>query len=127
MPDNLCYTQKVRGFQQQKVEKAQNRLIYHQKRTKHRFPCCGLTHVAAEAISERQVRGEPMGACRHVFLRFTTHRLYCHKCHNRNMEYIPFLLHPKSRPCRHRIPPMVPIGRRNTNTGTQNNGKDDSQ
>ncbi len=86
MPDNLYYTQKVRGFQQQKVEKAQNRLIYHLKRTKHRCPCCGSTHVAAEAISERQVRGEPMGACRHVFLRFTTHRLYGHKCRNRNED-----------------------------------------
>ncbi len=97
MPDNLYYTQQVRGFQQQKVEKARNRLIYHLKRTKHRCPCCGSPHVAAEAISARQVRGEPMGACRQVYLRFTTHRLYCHNCHKRNMEHIPFLSHPKSR------------------------------
>ncbi len=97
MPDNLYYTQHVRGFQQQKVEKMRNSLTYYLKRTKHRCPCCGSTHIAADAVNERQVRGEPMGACRQVFLHFTTHRLYCHNCHNRNMEHIPFLSHPKSR------------------------------
>ena len=30
-------------------------------------------------------------------LEFTIHRLYCHSCHHRELEDIPFLSHPKAR------------------------------
>jgi hypothetical protein len=32
-----------------------------------------------------------------VVLELTIHRLYCHSCHHREIEHIPFLSHPKPR------------------------------
>ena len=58
---------------------------------------CGSTDVKPEPLRRRRVRGEPLGSCRKVILEFTIHRLYCHRCHHREMEHIPFLPHPKAR------------------------------
>ena len=44
-----------------------------------------------------RIRGEPLGSCRKVVLVFSIHRLYCHCCHHRETEHIPFLSHPKAR------------------------------
>ena len=96
MPDNLYYTQRIRGFQQQSKEYRKESLIYSLRRTKHRCPRCGSTEVVTEPISQRSIRGEPMGACREVRLEFTSHRLYCRRCKARTMEHIPFLSHPKA-------------------------------
>ena len=41
MPVNLYYTQKVRGFQQEKVKYSKESVEIHLKRTKHQYPCCG--------------------------------------------------------------------------------------
>ena len=97
MPTNLYYTQKVRGFQQEHVEYFPGKAVYELKRTEHRCPRCGSKDVSAERMGERSVRGVPMGACREVFLRHAMHRIYCHHCHGRSMEHIPFLSHPKAR------------------------------
>ena len=32
-----------------------------------------------------------------MVLELTIHRLYCHSCHHREIEHIPFLSHPKAR------------------------------
>ncbi len=96
MSDNLYYTQGIRGFQQQFAEKYSGKLIYHLNRTKYLCPCCGSKHVVAQEISNREVLGAPMGRCKEVLFRFKSHRLYCHKCHHRSMEHIPFLSPPKS-------------------------------
>ena len=61
MPDNLYYTQRIRGFQQQSKEYRKESLIYSLRRTKHRCPRCGSTEVVTEPISRRSIRGEPMG------------------------------------------------------------------
>ena len=36
-----------------------------------------------------------MGCCREVYLRHSMHRIYCHACHARLMEHIPFVSHSK--------------------------------
>ena len=97
MPVNLYYTQKVRGFQQETVKYSGKTVTFSLKRTLHHCPRCGSKDVAAETIRQRSIRGEPMGCCREVRLEFTVHRLYCRKCHSREMEHIPFLSHPKAR------------------------------
>ena len=97
MPVNLYYTQRVRGFQQKHVEYFPEKAVYELKRTEHRCPKCGSGKVFAERLGERSIRGTPMGACREVYLRHTMHRIYCHHCHSRSMEHIPFLSHPKAR------------------------------
>jgi len=97
MPVNLYYTQRVRGFQQENVKYLKNSVEIQLKRTKHQCPYCGSTRVTVEPVRRRQIRGEPLGSCRNVVLEFTIHRLYCHSCHHREMEHIPFLSHPKSR------------------------------
>ena len=97
MPVNLYYTQKVRGFQQTHVEYFSEKAVYELKRTVHRCPRCGSKDVSAERLGERSIRGVPMGACRVVYLRHAMHRIYCHHCHGRSMEHIPFLSHPKAR------------------------------
>jgi transposase len=38
-----------------------------------------------------------MGVCREVHLRYSLHRIYCRKCHERSMEHIPFQTHAKAR------------------------------
>ena len=90
MPVNLYYTQRVRGFQQENVKYLKNSVEIQLKRTKHQCPYCGSTRVTVEPVRRRQIRGEPLGSCRNVVLEFTIHRLYCHRCHHREMEHIPF-------------------------------------
>ncbi len=97
MPVNLYYTQKVRGFQQTSVKYSTKSVEISLKRTKHQCPHCGSTAVTVEPIRIRHIRGEPLGSCRKVVLVFTIHRLYCHCCHHRETEHIPFLSHPKAR------------------------------
>ena len=97
MPVNLYYTQKVRGFQQETVKYSERTVTFTLRRTIHRCPRCGSSDVSAEAIRRRGIRGEPLGHCREVCLEFMVHRLYCRKCHAREMEHIPFLSHPKAR------------------------------
>ena len=97
MPVNLYYTQRVRGFQQETVKYSEKTVTFTLRRTIHRCPRCGSINVSAEGIRRRSIRGEPLGHCREVYLEFMVHRLYCHKCHAREMEYIPFLSHPKAR------------------------------
>ena len=97
MPVNLYYTQKVRGFQQEKVKYSKENVEIHLKRTKHQCPYCGSSAVTVEPLRRRRIRGEPLGSCRQVVLELTVHRLYCHSCHHRELEHIPFLSHPKAR------------------------------
>ena len=97
MPVNLYYTQKVRGFQQTRVKYSKESVEIHLKRIKHQCPYCGSTAVTVEPIRIRRIRGEPLGSCRKVVLELTIHRLYCHSCHHREIEHIPFLSHPKAR------------------------------
>ena len=97
MPVNLYYTQKVRGFQQETVKYSERTVTFTLRRTIHRCPRCGSSDVSAEAIRRRRIRGEPLGHCREVCLEFMVHRMYCRKCHAREMEHIPFLSHPKAR------------------------------
>ena len=97
MPVNLYYTQRVRGFQEENVKYSQNSVEIQLKRTKHQCPYCGSGSVAVEPIRRRRIRGEPLGCCRNVVLELTVHRLYCHRCHHREVEHIPFLSHPKAR------------------------------
>ena len=97
MPVNLYYTQKVRGFQQENVKYSKESVEIRLKRTKHQCPHCGSLAVTVEPIRRRRIRGEPLGSCRKVVLELTVHRLYCHRCHHREIEHIPFLSHPKAR------------------------------
>ena len=96
MPVNLYCTQKVRGLQQEKVKYSPKRVEIHLKRTKHQCSYCGSTAVTVEPI-RRRICGEPLGRCRQVVLKLIVQRLYCHCCHHRKMEHIPFLSHPKAR------------------------------
>ena len=75
MPVNLYYTQKVRGFQQEKVKYSKGSAEIRLKRTKHQCPYCGSLAVTVEPIRRRQIRGEPLGSCRKVVLEFTVNRL----------------------------------------------------
>ena len=80
MPVNLYYTQKVRGFQQ-KHEYSREKVVFELKRTEQRCAKCGSKDVSTELIGERSISGAPMGICREVHLRYSVHRIYCHKCH----------------------------------------------
>ena len=42
MPVNLYYSQKVRGFQQERVKYFKDSIEIYLKRTKHQCPYCGL-------------------------------------------------------------------------------------
>ena len=97
MPINLYYTQQVRGFQQVHVEYLQGKVVYELNRTEQRCPKCGSKDVFAELTGDRRILGVPMGVCREVYLRHAVHRIYCHRCHGRSMEHIPFLSHSKAR------------------------------
>jgi len=91
---SLCsITGKSGDFKEYSGEK----VIYELKRTQHRCPKCGSKDVFAERMGERSIRGVPMGVCREVYLRYTMHRIYCYHCHERSMEHVPFLSHPKAR------------------------------
>ena len=64
MPVNLYYTQKIRGFQQEKVKYSKESVEIRLKRTKHQCPYCGSSAVTVEPIRSRRIRGEPLGSCR---------------------------------------------------------------
>ena len=96
MPVNLYYTQHVRGFQQESVKYSLLKVEISLRRTVQHCPKCGATKVTEELQAIRDVRGEPLGNCREVHLRYPVHRLYCHHCHRREMEHIPFLSHSKA-------------------------------
>ena len=97
MPVNLYYTQHVRGFQQESVKYSRLKVEITLRRTVQRCPTCGATKVTEELQGIRDVRGEPLGNCREVHLLYPVHRLYCHHCHRREMEHIPFLSHSKAK------------------------------
>ena len=97
MSVSLYHTQRIRGFQQQSVKYSGRTMIIALKRTKFNCPWCGSLDVEPMAVSKRKIHAEPMGFCRKVILKLTTHRLYCHDCRIRVMEHIHFLSHPKSR------------------------------
>jgi len=97
MPVDLYYTQQVRGFQQKHVEYFRGKVVYELERREQRCPKCGSKDVFAELRGERSIRGAPMGCCREVYLRHSMHRIYCHACHARLMEHIPFVSHSKAR------------------------------
>ena len=54
MPVNLYYTQKVRGFQQEKVKYSKESVEIRLKRTKHQCPYCGSSAVTVEPIRRRR-------------------------------------------------------------------------
>ena len=97
MPINLYHTQRIRGFQQVKEIYSPKSLIVKLKRTKFNCRTCGSERLAATAIRQRQVRGQPMGECRKVVFIFSIHRVYCKDCKCRSIENIHFLSHPKIR------------------------------
>ena len=41
MPVNFCYTQNVRGFQQENIKSSKESAEIRLKRTKHQYPYCG--------------------------------------------------------------------------------------
>ena len=51
---------------------------------------------AGAAPSPESPRGT-FGQLPESYMEFTIHRLYCHRCHHREMEHIPFLSHLKAR------------------------------
>ena len=53
MPVNLYYTQKVRGFQQEKVKYSKESVELRLKRTKHQCSYCGSTAVTVEPVHSR--------------------------------------------------------------------------
>ena len=55
MPINLCYTLKVRGFQQEQVKYSLKSAEIHLKRTRHQCPYCGSIAVTIEPLSRRQI------------------------------------------------------------------------
>ena len=73
MPVNLYYTQKVRGFQQEKVKYSKEKVEIHLKTTKQQCPYCGSSAVTVEPLRRRRIHGEPIGCCRKVVLDFMKH------------------------------------------------------
>ena len=53
MPVNLYYTQKVRGFQQEKVKYSKESVELRLKRTKHQCSYCDSTAVTVEPVRSR--------------------------------------------------------------------------
>ena len=97
MPNRLYYTQGIREFQAENIQYTEKRAIIHLVRKKQRCPVCKTKDVTLEDLFERDVRGMQIGLIREVRLIYTQHRIYCHRCHARYMEPIPFLSHPKAR------------------------------
>ena len=97
MPTKLYYTQGIRDFQVKETYYSEERLEIHLIRKKHRCPECGSKDITLEILCERDVRGLPMGLIREVHLIYTLHRIYCRRCHERSIEPISFLSHPKAR------------------------------
>ena len=97
MSTYLYYTQGIRDFQEETTTFTGERLEIHLIRRNHRCPKCRSRKLTLETLCERDVRGLPMGRLREVHLIYTLHRIYCHCCHERSIEQVPFISHPKAR------------------------------
>ena len=97
MPTELYYTQGISDFQVKGTHYLEERLEIRLRRRKHRCPKCKSKDITLRVLCERDVRGLPMGRLREVHFIFTLHRIYCHRCHERSIEQVPFISHPKAR------------------------------
>ena len=97
MSTYLYYTQGIRDFQEGTTTFTGERLEIRLIRRNHRCPKCRSRLLTLEELCERDVRGLPMGRLREVHLIYTLHRIYCHRCHERSIEPVPFISHPKAR------------------------------
>ena len=97
MPTYFYYTQGIYDFQEETATYSEERLEIRLKRKKHRCPKCKSKDVTLRALYERDVRGLPMGRIREVHFIYTLHQVYCHCCHQRSIEHVPFISHPKAR------------------------------
>ena len=97
MPTYLYYTQGISDFQEETVTYSEERLEIRLRRRKHRCPKCKSKDVTLRDLCERDVRGLPMGRIREVHFIYTLHQVYCHRCHERSIEHVPFISHPKAR------------------------------
>ena len=97
MPTYLYYTQGIHVFQEETATYSEERLEIRLKRKKHRCPKCKSKDVTLRALYERDVCGLPMGRIREVHFIYTLHQVYCHCCHQRSIEHVPFISHPKAR------------------------------
>ena len=97
MPTYLYYTQGILNFQEETTTYSEERLEIRLKRKKHQCPKCKSKDVTLTVLYERDVRGLPMGRIREVHFIYTLHLVYCHHCHERSIEDIPFISHPKAR------------------------------
>ena len=97
MPTYLYYTQGILDFQEETATYSEERLEIRLKRKKHRCPKCKSKDVTLRVLYERDVRGLPMGRIREVHFIYMLHQVYCHRCHERSIEQVPFISHPKAR------------------------------
>ena len=97
MPTYLYYTQGIHDFQEETATYSEERLEIHLKCKKHRCPKCKSKDVTLRALYERDVRGLPMGRIREVHFIYTLHQVYCHCCHQRFIEQVPFISQPLRR------------------------------
>ena len=97
MSTYLYYTQGIREFQEENIQYFEEKAVIRLVRKKPRCPKCGRRKVTLEDLYERDVRGLPVGRICEVPLIYTVHRIYCHHCHERSVEVIPFLSHSKAR------------------------------
>ena len=97
MSTYLYYTQGISDFQEETATYSEERLEIRLKRKKHRCPKCKSKDVTLTVLYERDVRGLPMGRIREVHFIYTLHQVYCHRCHERSIEQVPFISHPKAR------------------------------
>ena len=97
MSTYLYYTQGILDFQEETTTYSEERLEIRLRRRKHPCPKCKSKDITLRVLCERDVRGLPMGRLREVHFIFTLHRIYCHRCHERSIEQVPFISHPKAR------------------------------
>ena len=97
MSTYLYYTRGIRDFQEKNTSFSGERLEIRLIRRNHRCQKCRSKMLTLETLCERDVRGLPMGRFREVHLIYTLHRIYCHRCHERSIEPVLFITHPKSR------------------------------
>lgn len=97
MSTYLYYTQGIRDFQEETTTYSEERLEIRLRRRKHRCPKCKSKDITLRVLCERDVRGLPMGRIREVHFIYTLHQVYCHRCHERSIEQVPFISHPKAR------------------------------
>ena len=97
MSTYLYYTQGILDFQEETTTYSEERLEIRLKRRKHRCPKCKSKDVTLRALYERDVRGLPMGRIREVHFIYMLHQVYCRHCHERFIEQVPFISHPKAR------------------------------